>query len=75
MSANADPKALQRRECYGTGGYTASRLNPFEAQFAPFGISNERFKGQTLLEKPMSTDEYFEAYDMWDEERAALANP
>ena len=59
---------------YGTGGYTASRLNPFEAQFAPFGISNERFKGQTLLEKPMSTDEYFEAYDKWEEDRAALAN-
>ena len=58
---------------YGTGGYTASRLNPFESQFAPFGISNERYKGQTLLDKPMSTDEYFEAYDLWEEERAALA--
>ena len=58
---------------YGTGGYTASRLNPFESQFAPFGISNERYKGQTLLEKPMNTDEYFEAYDKWEEERAALA--
>jgi len=58
---------------YGNGGYTASRLNPFESQFAPFGISNERYKGQTLLEKPMSTDEYFEAYDKWEEERAALA--
>ena len=58
---------------YGTGGYTASRLNPFESQFAPFGISNERYKGQTLLDKPMSTDEYFEAYDKWEEERAALA--
>ena len=59
---------------YGTGGYTASRLNPFESQFAPFGISNERYKGQTLLEKPMNTDEYFDAYDKWEEERAALAN-
>ncbi len=59
---------------YGNGGYTASRLNPFESQFAPFGISNERYKGQTLLEKPMSTDEYFEAYDKWEEDRAALAN-
>ena len=58
---------------YGNGGYTASRLNPFERQFAPFGISKERYKGQTLLEKPMSTDEYFEAYDLWEEERAALA--
>ena len=58
---------------YGNGGYTAARLNPFEAQFAPFGISNERYKGQSLLEKPMNTDEYFEAYDKWEEERAALA--
>ena len=58
---------------YGTGGYTASRLNPFESQFAPFGISNERYKGQTLLDAPMSTDQYFEAYDLWLEERAALA--
>ena len=58
---------------YGNGGYTASRLNPFESQFAPFGISNERYKGQPLLEKPMNTDEYFEAYDLWEEERAALA--
>ena len=58
---------------YGNGGYTAARLNPFEAQFAPFGISNERYKGQTVLEKPMNTDEYFEAYDLWEEERAALA--
>ncbi len=57
---------------YGNGGYTASRLNPFESQFAPFGISNERYKGQTLLDAPMSTDEYFEAFDKWEEERAAL---
>ena len=58
---------------YGNGGYTASRLNPFESQFAPFGISNNRYKGQKLLDAPMSTDQYFEAYDQWLEERAALA--
>ena len=58
---------------YNNGGYTASRLNPFDSQFAPFGISNDRYKGQALLEKPMNTDEYFEAYDKWEEERAALA--
>ncbi|MDD6143955.1 MAG: peptide ABC transporter substrate-binding protein [bacterium] len=58
---------------YGNGGYTASRLNPFESQFAPFGISNDRYKGQTLLDSPMSTDEYFDAYDAWLEARAALA--
>ncbi len=59
---------------YDNGGYTASRLNPFESQFAPFGISNERYKGQKLLDDPMSTDEYFDAYDLWLEERAALAD-
>ena len=58
---------------YDNGGYTASRLNPFESQFAPFGISNERFKGQALMTEPMNTDMYFEAYDQWEEARAALA--
>ena len=58
---------------YDNGGYTASRLNPFESQFAPFGISNERYKGQKLLDAPMSTDQYFDAYDLWLEERAKLA--
>ena len=59
---------------YDNGGNTASRLNPFESQFAPFGISNERFKGQALMTEPMNTDAYFEAYDLWEEERAALAD-
>ena len=58
---------------YDNGGYTASRLNPFDSQFAPFGISNDRYKGQTLLDAPMSTDQYFDAYDQWLEERAKLA--
>jgi len=58
---------------YDNGGYTASRLNPFDSQFAPFGISNERYKGQTLLDAPMSTDQYFDAYDQWQEARAKLA--
>mgnify|MGYP003293701069 CR=1 FL=1 len=58
---------------YDNGGYTASRLNPFESQFAPFGISNERYKGQKLLDAPMSTDQYWDAYDLWQEERAKLA--
>ena len=58
---------------YDNGGYTASRLNPFESQFAPFGISNERYKGQTLLDAPMSTDQYWDAYELWQAERAKLA--
>ena len=58
---------------YDNGGYTASRLNPFESQFAPFGISNDRYKGQKLLDAPMSTDQYWDAYDAWQEERAMIA--
>ena len=58
---------------YDNGGYTASRLNPFESQFAPFGISNERYKGQKLLDAPMSTDQYWDAYDQWQEDRAKIA--
>ena len=60
---------------YGSnsGGYTASRLNPFEGQFGATGLASCRYKGQHLLDKPMSTDEYYDAYDQWLEERAALA--
>ena len=56
-----------------TGGYTASRLNPFESQFAATGLAICRYKGQHLLEKPMSTDEFYDAYDEWLEKRAELA--
>lgn len=56
-----------------TGGYTASRLNPFESQFAATGLATCRYKGQHLLEKPMSTDEFYDAYDEWLEKRDALA--
>ena len=58
---------------YGNGGYTASRVNPFTTQYAPFGISNYRYKGTQLVDEPMDTDAYFDAYDLWLEERAALA--
>ena len=54
-----------------SGGYTASRIDPFSAQYAPFGLSNERYKGAVLLDDPMDTDEYFDAYDAWLAERAA----
>ncbi len=54
------------------GGYTASRLNPFDSPYTPFGISSERYKGQTLLDAPMSTDQYYDALDQWEAERAEL---
>lgn len=56
-----------------SGGYTVSKLDTFTSQYAPFGISQERFKGQKMLDHPMSTDEYYDAYDAWQEAREALA--
>lgn len=59
----------------GGGGYVASKLNPFEAQYSPFGVTSEKFKGQSILEKPMSNEEYKSAKEAWEKERAeALAN-
>lgn len=58
----------------GGTGYIASKLNPFEAQYSPFGVTLEKFKGQKVLEKPMSNEEYKEALAKWEQERAeALA--
>ncbi|WP_341320725.1 peptide ABC transporter substrate-binding protein [Solibacillus sp. FSL H8-0523] len=59
----------------GGGGYVASKLNPFESQYSPFGVTSEKFKGQSILEKPMSNEEYESAKEAWEKERAeALAN-
>lgn len=38
--------------------YTASRLNPYEGQYAGCGISNNRYKGQHLLADFMSMDQF-----------------
>jgi len=54
----------------GGGGYSASRLNPFESPYSPFGVSGERFKGQKILDKPMNTEEFNEALKQWEKERA-----
>ena len=59
---------------YGSdnGGYTASRLNTFDGQFGATGLASCRYKGMKLLDKPMSTDDYYEAYLEWLDERDAL---
>ncbi len=55
-------------------GYKVSKLNVFESQYSPFGVSVLRYKGQHLLAKPMSMDEYYAAEKQWRTERdAALA--
>jgi oligopeptide transport system substrate-binding protein len=53
----------------GGGGFTASKLEPFSYPFAPFGISTLKFKGQTVLQKPLSTDAYNKLKDAWDDAR------
>ncbi len=59
----------------GGSGYVASKLNPFEAQYSPFGVTAEKFKGQQVLAKPMSNDDFKKALAQWEQERMdALAN-
>lgn len=58
----------------GGSGYEASKLNPLEGQYSPFGVTAEKFKGQTVLEEPMSNDEFKKALAEWEQKRAeALA--
>lgn len=57
-----------------TDGYQVTKRNEFDYQYAPFGVSILRYKGQHLLQKPMSMDEYYATEKKWNEEReAALA--
>lgn len=57
-----------------SGGYTASKVNPFEGQYAPYGVATLRYKGQHILEEPMNTEEFNAAYAQWQEDRAASTN-
>ena len=58
---------------FGSGGYTASRIDPFTMPYTSAGISIERYKGAVLLDAPMNTDQYYDALDQWTEEREALS--
>ncbi|HLS53383.1 MAG TPA: hypothetical protein VK031_05395, partial [Tissierellaceae bacterium] len=53
----------------GGGGYIASRLNPFESPYSPFGVSAERFKGQKILKEPMDSKAYDIGLEKWEEKR------
>lgn len=53
----------------GGGGYVATRLESFTAPFAPFGLSYLKFKGQAILAKPLSTEEYAALEKKWQEAR------
>ncbi len=54
----------------GGGGYSASRLNPFESPYSPFGVSAERFKGQKIMEKSMNSEQFSAELIKWEKERA-----
>ena len=54
----------------GGCGYTASYLNPFESQFAPFGLSDGRYKYQWVYEEPMDSETYMAQLEAWQVERA-----
>ena len=58
---------------FSSGGYTASRIDPFTMPYTSAGISIERYKGAVLLDAPMNTDQYYDALDQWTEEREALS--
>lgn len=53
----------------GGGGFVASKLEPFSYPFAPFGMSSLKYKGQTVLQKPLSTEAYNKLKATWDDER------
>lgn len=53
----------------GGGGYVASKLNPLEAPYSPFGVSIDRFKGQRVG-TPMSIEQFNQALATWGEERS-----
>ena len=55
----------------GGGGFEASRLEPFAAPFAPFGMSALKYKGQVVLAKPLSTEEFNKLQAKWNADRAA----
>lgn len=73
LFANAEAflinKALVIPYRLGGGGYSASRLNPFEAAYSPFGVSSERYKGLKVMDKPMTTEEFKKQLELWEKER------
>ncbi|NLX60953.1 MAG: peptide ABC transporter substrate-binding protein [Tissierellia bacterium] len=53
----------------GGGGYSASRINPFEISYSPFGATSGRYKGLKLLKRPMNIDQYKRELYRWQMER------
>lgn len=61
---------------YGVGGsnssggaYEASKLEPFSEPYAPFGLSTLKFKGRTVLQNAVSTEEFLKLEAQWQADR------
>jgi oligopeptide transport system substrate-binding protein len=54
-----------------SGGYVASKLEPFTSPFAPFGVSILKFKGQVVLDRAMTPEQFAGMAIEWEKERAA----
>lgn len=50
--------------------YQVSRLNVFESQYAPFGVSGLRYKGQKLYDAPVSMEQFEQFLADWEAARA-----
>jgi oligopeptide transport system substrate-binding protein len=55
----------------GGGGYEASKLEPFAAPYAPFGISSYKFKGQVVMDRAMGPEQFAGMEIEWEKDRAA----
>lgn len=55
----------------GGGGYAASKVEPFTNSYAQFGISNLKFKGQTVRDKAYTTAEFLQLEAAWNKARQA----
>ncbi len=51
-------------------GYKASYLNPFEGEYAPFGICYLKYKYQNVLEIPLNTETFNVQKSAWEAEKA-----
>ncbi len=52
-------------------GYVATVLDPFDSQYAPYGMTLYRFKGRHLQAEPMGLEAFPAAYETWKADRAA----
>ncbi len=55
----------------GGGGYSATKVEPFTAPYAPFGMDSLKWKGQIIMDKPMNMEQWNQAKEKWEADRAA----